>query len=89
MDLQDIRKELDQVDNQIIDLYFKRMELCSMIADYKKTHNTGIYDPKREEEKIESVTAKADNELDKESLSLLFKLLMDQSKKLQNSIINE
>ena len=88
MDLQDIRKELDQVDNQIIDLYFKRMELCSKIAEYKKSHDTGIYDPKREEEKIASVTAKATNELDKESLSLLFKLLMDQSKKLQDKLIN-
>ena len=89
MDLQDIRKELDQVDNQIIDLYFKRMELCTKIAEYKKTHDTGIFDPKREEEKIASVTSKANNELDKESLSLLFKLLMDQSKKLQKELINK
>ena len=35
MDLQEIRKELDVIDRQIVDLYEKRMKLCGDVAEYK------------------------------------------------------
>ena len=39
MDLNDIRKEIDSVDAQLVDLYKKRMQLSAEVAEYKKNNN--------------------------------------------------
>ncbi|MDD5830890.1 MAG: chorismate mutase, partial [Lachnospira sp.] len=34
-DLQEIRKEIDSIDSQIVELYESRMKLTSEVAEYK------------------------------------------------------
>ena len=36
LDLSEIRNEIDKVDNQIVSLYKKRLELTGMVAKSKK-----------------------------------------------------
>ena len=59
MELQDLRAQIDQVDDGILDLFQKRMNLSSQIAAYKKEHNLPIYVPEREQEILQAVAAKA------------------------------
>ena len=39
MDLTDIRKEIDQIDGQLVNLFVQRMQLSGQVAQYKKEHN--------------------------------------------------
>ena len=39
-DLQEIRKQLDQVDREIVTLFGERMRLCGDVAEYKANRST-------------------------------------------------
>ena len=51
MDLDELRKEIDAVDRQIVALFEKRMEISERIAAYKQKVGMQVRDAKREQEK--------------------------------------
>ena len=75
MDLQEIRKELDVIDRQIVDLYEKRMKLCGDVAEYKISVGKPVYDGEREKQKLEAVRQMAGEEY-RQGASELFTQLM-------------
>lgn len=56
MSLEKLRKEIESIDEQMRDLFLKRMDISIQIGQYKKQHHLPIFDPKREEELIEKYT---------------------------------
>ena len=54
-DLSEIRKDIDSIDQQIVDLYEKRMELTTQVAEYKISTGKAVFDKEREVSKLESV----------------------------------
>ena len=48
MDIQDLRSQIDQIDDELVALFAKRMAVSAQIADYKKAHQLPIYVPARE-----------------------------------------
>ena len=44
MDLNDYRKEIDRIDDQLIALFAKRMETAEKIAAYKKANGLRVLD---------------------------------------------
>jgi len=83
MDLSEIRVEIDSVDKQIIELYQKRMELCTKVAEYKLSTGKPILDKAREQAKIEKAASMVLDPFDKEAVSDLFRQMMASSRKLQ------
>lgn len=63
MDLKDLRKEIDQIDKELVRLFVSRMEIAAKIADYKKAHHLPISVPGREREKLEDVAHAAGPEM--------------------------
>ena len=59
MDLNELRKEIDRVDDALVRLFVQRMEVSAQIADYKKEHDLPIFVPEREAEKLRDVAQKA------------------------------
>lgn len=59
MDLKELRKEIDKIDEIIIDQFEKRMELSEEIAEYKRERDLPVRDEAREAEKLEKVCAMA------------------------------
>ena len=59
MDIQQLRNQIDQVDDQLVKLFAQRMALSAEVADYKKTNNMPIYVPAREREILQQVAEKA------------------------------
>ena len=59
MDLNELRMEIDQIDDQLVRLFIARMDVAAKIADYKKEHNLPILAPVREREKLQDVAEKA------------------------------
>ena len=80
MDLQELRSQIDAVDDEIVRLFCARMEIAAKIADYKKAHALPILVPEREAEKLNDVSAKAGPKMaayTRQLYTLLFELSRD------------
>lgn len=88
MDLQEIRKEIDKIDTQIVELFEKRMELTEKVAEYKAKNGKQIFDRIREEQKINIVKEMVKTEFNKKAITELFTQIMSISRKLQYSFIS-
>lgn len=80
------RKQIDEIDDQIISLFAKRMEVASHIAEAKKENHLPVLDPKREREKLLDIIDKTPEEI-KEYSPLLYSLIFEISRSYQNKII--
>lgn len=52
--LEELRQEIDKIDQELLGLFVKRMDVCSQVADYKRTVGMPILDVKREKEVLEA-----------------------------------
>ena len=83
MDLKELRQEIDVVDRQIVELYEKRMDIASRVADYKIANGKNVFDKEREQQKIQAVKELAHSDFNKTGIEELFSQLMSMSRKLQ------
>jgi chorismate mutase/prephenate dehydratase len=81
MDLNELRNEINAIDDEILKLFLRRMDVAEQVADYKRAHDLPIYQPQREQEILESVSERA-GELGNYARSL-FSTLMELSKQYQ------
>ena len=88
MDLNELRSEINQIDDQILELFLRRMDVASQVADYKREHNLPILQPAREREILKKMAEKAGPELSGYS-RVLFSMLMELSKSYQNKRNNK
>jgi monofunctional chorismate mutase len=75
MDLQDFRRQIDKIDDDILRLFKERMDVSRQIAFYKKAHNIPTVDAAREQEKLSSIEEKAGEELNSYARTLFAKVL--------------
>ena len=54
--LNELRNEIDNIDNQLITLLNKRMEVVKKVGEFKNNSNAPIYRPEREKEIIDRLT---------------------------------
>jgi chorismate mutase / prephenate dehydratase len=59
MALEDIRKDIDEIDEQLLALFLRRMDCARRVAEAKKGSGTPIFNEKREREILDSVSEKA------------------------------
>ena len=84
MDLQELRNNIDEIDEQILDLFMKRMELCRGVADYKKEHDLPVFQGGREQQVIDRIKSLTKDKELEAGTAALFTSIMDISKILQN-----
>lgn len=84
MDLQQLRNNIDDIDEQILGLFMKRMALCREVADYKKEHNLPVFQGGREKQIIDRIKALTNDKELEAGTAALFTSIMDISKILQN-----
>ena len=82
MEINNIRQQIDETDNEIINLLIKRKNLVIEIAKIKKTKGLLVLDKEREAKLIHRVTHRS-KELDSDFIASLFELIMENSKKVQ------
>jgi len=87
MDLNELRRDIDNIDSQMLELFEKRMKLCKNVALYKKENNLPIFQSERENKIIERVKEKTKNPALKNGTATLFTSIMDISKYLQQQEI--
>ena len=83
MDLEELRNEIDAIDDEILKLFLKRMDVSSKVADYKRENNLPTLQKSREREILNKVSEKSGAEMADYS-RILFSTLMDLSKSYQN-----
>ena len=83
MELEELRKEIDEIDDELLKLFLKRMETASKVADYKKENNLSTLQKGREREIMKRISEKSGEEMEEYS-RILFSTLMDLSKGYQN-----
>lgn len=88
IDLQDSRKKIDEIDKKMVELFEARMKLAIDVADYKKSVGKQIFDPAREEEKLNFLSGLTDNEFNKKAITDLFTQIMSMSRRLQYSLLS-
>ena len=83
MDIQDYRKQIDSIDDQLVKLFCQRMDVAAKIADYKKENNMPIHVPAREREKLLDVAQKAGPEMANYT-RVLYSMLFELSRSYQS-----
>lgn len=74
MELEKIRVQIDEIDDALVRLFVRRMELSAQVADYKKANSMPIYVPAREQEILKAISEKAGSELSEYACSLYAKI---------------
>lgn len=83
MDLSEIRKEIDTIDDELVRLFCARMELSAQVADYKKANNLPIFVPAREQAILDCVAQKAGSELS-DYAQTLYRTIFELSRSYQH-----
>lgn len=83
MKIEDMREEIDTIDDQLVSLFVKRMGLSAQIADYKKENKLPIYVPVREREKLQKVAEQAGAEMDNYT-RVLYSMIFELSRSYQS-----
>ena len=79
MTIEELRTEIDRIDNEIVRLYGERMETARKIGEYKREHHLPVLDSERERELLNRVGEKA-GEAYEHGVRALFGFLMAQSR---------
>lgn len=81
--LEELREQLDVIDDQIAALYEKRMEVCGAVGEYKVNAGRKVFDSQREKDKLADVASKVSGDFNKKGIQELYQQLMSMSRKLQ------
>ena len=89
LDLQEMRKEIDVIDDQIVKLFEKRMSIAEHVAKFKIENNKPVFDRNREEEKLEALGNKTHSAFNCCGIQELYQHIMSISRKRQYQLLQE
>ena len=87
MDLDIIRQEIDQIDDQIVKLLEERMHLVEGVVAYKKASGKTILDTKREAVIFEKVRNRVEDKRYQETIVATFSDILKRSRDYQDQNI--
>ena len=83
MKLDDLREEIDKIDNRLLDLYNQRMELVYKVGELKNTTKAPIYRPEREKAILNRLKESNNGKLTDSAIEALFLELFAVSRNLE------
>ena len=88
--LRQLRSQIDEIDNQLMDLMAKRLRVCREIGTFKKEHNMTVLQAGRYNEILEKRGAQASLcGMSPEFAAHVFELIHEESVRQQLQIVNE
>lgn len=85
MELSQLRDEIDRIDDELVPLLLKRMDVSRKVAEYKVKKGIPVLNEKREQEVLELVANQCAQQ--GEMMKTVFSSIMDASRALQHKII--
>ena len=84
MSLEELRKDIDNMDNKIVELLAKRKDFIKKISEIKKEIKKPVIDEKREQQVIERIKGKAKaSGLDEKFVTSLYNIILENSRNEQ------
>ncbi len=87
--LEELRKRIDEVDQQILGLLRQRVELVLKVGEIKREHNVRVYDPERERRILDALSARAEPPLQQDRARRIFERIIDESRSQEQHHISE
>jgi chorismate mutase/prephenate dehydratase len=87
LDLQAIRKKIDELDKELAHVLTERLDTVLKVAQYKEKHNLPVFDAEREKKVLEKVQALMGNPAYAKAMENVMKTIMDQSKELEVALL--
>ncbi len=82
--LEDLRKEIDEIDHEILQILVKRVDVVKQIGELKNEQNIPVIDEQRREKLLQSITERAKVfHLSEDFVKKLFKEIHDHAVELQ------
>lgn len=78
-----LRKEIDNIDEKILELLEKRMKIVQEVGNLKKDLKISVEDLNRENEIIQRLTDHSTGELTEKQLIRIFSIVFKSSKQIQ------
>lgn len=88
MDLKNYRRQIDEIDNELLRLFKERMDVSRQIASYKKEHDLPALDMTREREKLSDIKEKAGAEMGPYA-RILYMTLFSLSRLYQEDLLRD
>jgi len=89
MDLGKLRDEIDVIDREVARLFERRMEICQDVAEFKIETGKAVFDPVREQEKIEAIGNLVQDEFNRQGMQEILSEMMAISRKRQYKLLVE
>lgn len=86
MKLDQIRKDIDQIDQELVALLEKRMVCVGQIVEYKEQQGLPVLDQGREREVLEKVASLVGDEQYRSTIQAQFRDLMKRSRDFQEEV---
>lgn len=81
--LKEQREALDRIDDGLAALLIERWQVVEAVGHIKATHGLSTFDPDREAQILDRVTALTEDKAASEALRRVFETILSQSKALQ------
>jgi len=81
--IDDIRREIDRLDDELLKIFNQRAGLALKIGELKKLLDLPIYDPSREKQIIDKMQANNPGPLDDAAIVRLFERVVEESRSLE------
>ena len=85
MDLNEIRNEIDNIDDQLVELFQRRMDCSRRVAEYKLENGIPVFNQEREQRILDSIEKKAG--FYGSSARQLYATIMELSRALQHDLL--
>jgi chorismate mutase len=84
LDLDELRRSIDAVDQQILKLLHDRVRLVLAVGEYKRERGIPVYDPSRERALLDRLCKAADSPLDAETARRIFERIIDECRRIEH-----
>ena len=88
MELEEIRREIDEIDSRILSLFCRRMDAVKHVAEYKMENRMNTRSSVREAEILEKVRQQAEAGYEEYAVAF-FREIMRISRQMQQKLIDE
>lgn len=87
MSLDELRESIDGIDNRLLEMFNRRMELVHEVAELKRSEQSSVYRPEREQnilDRLKGLNRESDGHLSDEAIEKLFLQIFEVSRDWQN-----
>ncbi len=83
MNLEEWRRQIDAIDDQVLKLLNERVQIALQIGREKRARQLPIYAPEREAQIIERLLISNEGPLDERAVRCIFESILGESRRLQ------